>query len=129
MLRVEVYWNLHRKCWSVRHANGNLIENNPHRIYVELEDVAWVVQPGGRQRVLREGKKNVHAFARGFLVEGGHENRSGCGAITEVTYNPYKHSTFIDKQSEQGAPVTNSNLAIMSIKTSGSPQVWALGAK
>tara|TARA_R110002060_G_scaffold41442_11_gene52998 strand:+ start:705 stop:1094 length:390 start_codon:yes stop_codon:yes gene_type:complete len=127
-MKVEVYWNLHAKCWSIRHAHGKLIDNKPHRIYVEVEDVAWVVQQGGRERVLKERKKNVHAFARGTLVEGGHDNRAGCGAVTSIMYNPYMHQTFIDKASEQGTPVRASKLAIMSLTTHGSPQVWALGA-
>ena len=127
-MKVEVYWNLHKNLYSVRHPHGKLIENNPHRMYVELEDVVWVVQQGGRERVLKERKKNVHAFARGTLVEGGHDNRKGCGPITTVKYNPYMHQTFIDADSEQGTPVRSSKLAIMSLKTNGRPAIWALGA-
>lgn len=134
-MKVEVYWNLHRACWSVREAHGNLIKDRPHRLYVELEDVKWVVQKGGRERVLREGKKNVHAFARGTLVKrGGHDNRKGCGEPIGVTYNPFENETFVNRQ--DGQPVRTCKLAIMGYKLPTNedcpqttrPRAYALGA-
>ena len=61
--KVEVYWNLHKKIWSVRHK-GRVVG---HMKTVDLYNVEWVVQPAGRRRVLQEGRKNVHAFARGYI--------------------------------------------------------------
>ncbi len=128
-MKVEVYWNLHKKLYSVRHPHGKLIEDNPHRMYVELEDVVWVVQQGGREGGLKEREKNVHAFARGPLVEGPVPPLGGpLKGITTLKYNPYMHQTFIDADSEQGTPVRTSKLGIMFLKTNGSPAVWALGA-
>lgn len=98
-MRVEVYWNLHKKCYSVRHK-GRVIDHVP---YVVLRDVKWVVQPAGRRRVLRERKKNVHAFARGTWLRGNDEldlsNRElGLTARQPVKYNPYHQTSFVLRQ-------------------------------
>ena len=63
-----------------------------------LENVTFKVSEAGRQRVLREGRKNVHAYIIGDLVD--------CKPLTEgeiVTYNPFKYSSFVLKDTE--APV------------------------
>jgi hypothetical protein len=62
--RVEVYWNLHKKCFSYRLSGGKVT----HARSLLLKDVKFAVQPAGRERVLREKKKNVHAFVRGTLL-------------------------------------------------------------
>lgn len=98
-MRVEVYWNLHKKCWSVRHK-GKVIQ---HRAAVQLKDVTWVVQPAGNRRVRREGKKNVHAFARGTLLNKDNyfdhifHHRLALTKRVPVIYNPYKHTSFVLK--------------------------------
>lgn len=106
-IRVEVYWNLHKKCWSVRRAGGRVLY---HASAVTLDDVTWVVQPAGRARVLREGKKNVHAFARGTLtrvtpigdapslspLEGRIDRpRDRSRLWKAVNYNPFRLGMFI----------------------------------
>jgi hypothetical protein len=99
--RCEVYWNLHKDCWSVRYPNGRVFMHAKH---VVLKDVQWVVQPAGRTRVRAEGKKNVHAFARGVLIDA-HTVRSikddtlflgrAGQAHGRAYYNPYEHDTFM----------------------------------
>ena len=131
-MRVEVYWNLHKKCWSIRHAHGKLIADRPHRSYLEMEDVTWVVQQGGRERVLREGKKNVHAFARGTLIETkgfSHHKRQGRGRAVAVTYNPYKHSTFINV--DEACPLRKSQVGLFTRDhiEAKRPAVWAMGGE
>jgi hypothetical protein len=130
--KVEVYWNLHKKCWSIRHAHGNLIADRPHRTYLEMEDVTWVVQQGGRERVLREGKKNVHAFARGTLIETKgfpHHKRQGRGRAVAVTYNPYKHNTFINV--DEACPLRKSQVGLFTRDhiEAKRPAVWAMGGE
>ena len=130
--KVEVYWNLHKKCWSIRHAHGKLIAYRPHRNYLEMQDVAWVVQQGGRERVLREGKKNVHAFARGVLKDFCDEELRFYvdDEPKHVTYNPFKHNHFTDRKT--GEPVRTSDLAVMGSKTvegKERPAVWAMGGE
>jgi hypothetical protein len=60
-----------------------------------LRDVKFVVQEGGRRRVLKEKSKNVHAFVRGFIEE----DRRIVGK--SITYNPYKYSTFVCRKDEK----------------------------
>jgi len=56
----------------------------------------------GREKVLREKRKNVHAFVKGYLQDA--ENVSCNPSVitkeVEVTYNPYKYETFVDKKDE-----------------------------
>lgn len=81
--------------------------------YVELTDVKFVVQPGGRRRALEEGRKNVHAYVVGQeypLTE-----PSVPGVFRYATYNPQKHETFVDF--ETGEPVLRADHAILHGKT------------
>ena len=104
-MKVDVYFNLHKKVFSVRHK-GRVIE---HSSNVMLKRVTYVVQPAGRARVLREGKKNVHAFARGELIERiPLFNYRG----NVAKYNPYKAATFVDKDDE---PLYNSDIAYFAL--------------
>ena len=136
--KVEVYWNLHKKCWSIRHAHGKLIADRPHRNYLEVQDVTWVVQQGGRERVLREGKKNVHAFARGTLIETKgfpHHKRQGRGSAVAVTYNPYKYDTFMCRSTYPGvnesSPLRKSQVGLFTRDhiEAKRPAVWAMGGE
>lgn len=96
-MRVRVYWNLHKDCysllnWEPRDPNkGRLLRDFPHRYAVELHDVKFVVQPGGRARVLREKRKNVHAYLEGELVS---EDFSISPGYLPVWYNPYRSNKF-----------------------------------
>lgn len=65
MRKVRCYWNLHRKCWSVQDAATRKVIG--HATQVLLRDVTFTVSAAGRERVLREQRKNVHAFACGTL--------------------------------------------------------------
>ena len=86
--RVYVYFNLHKKVWSIRQS-GNRVE---HRKTICLRDVRYLVSQAGRKRVIREKRKNVHAGLSGYLV-----SSVPVPAICfDVTYNPYKYKTFVD---------------------------------
>lgn len=62
---VEVYRNLHRGGYSVRQG-GKVVA---HSDYVTMLDAEFHVSEAGRQRVLKTGRRNVHAWARGQLVK------------------------------------------------------------
>ena len=55
-----------------------------------MEDAKFVVSKSGRQRVLREGKKYVHAFVVGELVDTWNLTES----FEEVRYNPHIFDAF-----------------------------------
>ena len=61
--RVKVYFNLQKDCLSVIDAETGLLYCHAHR--VELHDAKFRVQPAGRERVIREKRKNVHAYVIG----------------------------------------------------------------
>ena len=92
-MRVDVYYNLHKKCLSIRHK-GKVFAHSPT---VELGLVEFIVSQAGRKRVLKEKRKNVHAVVRGTFISYGNE-------VTppgkEVTYDPYKYSTFVYRNGE-----------------------------
>ena len=92
---VEVYYNLHKKCLSVR-KRGLVID---HVSSILLKNARFVVQPAGRKRVLKEKRKNVHAFVRGERVA----VASFDGKSERITYNPYKYKSFVSV--ETGKPV------------------------
>lgn len=91
LLKVKVYWNLHKKCWSIQHK-GKVIG---HTNSVLLSDCKLSVSQKGRERVLREKRKNVHAFAAGNLI--GFSLDCPRGFNTHITYNPYKFGWFYNK--------------------------------
>lgn len=114
--KVEVYFNLHKKCWSIRQAGVPVV----HADFIEIKDPQFVVQQGGNARVRREKKKNVHAFVRGYLTE-----RVGIFPKNQklVTYNPYKHTSFVERGS--GKPICSAQYAVLDI-TDKKPLVEAL---
>ena len=94
--RVQVYYNLHKKCLSIRYK-GKVIE---HAREVTLTDAKFHVSEKGRQRVLKEKRKNVHAYVSGKLKETFWFTQAPKYVWTakqRVTYNPYKHKSFVDK--------------------------------
>lgn len=90
---VDVYWNLHKKVWSVRDRATRLVI--AHLDGLVLRDVTFRVSAAGNARVRREGRKNVHAFARGTIVWPGPEETYRLRDVVQVTYNPFKFTTFI----------------------------------
>lgn len=88
---VKVYKNLHNGLLSVMQA-GLVVA---HVETITLRSVNFVVNASGRQRVLAEQKKNVHAFVTGFVdavnVPTGGET---VYLYRKVSYNPYKCGEF-----------------------------------
>jgi hypothetical protein len=99
-----VYWNITKKVWSVRDkSTGRVVLRLP---CLRLDNCKFVVQPGGRARVLREKQKNIHAFVEGELDCCGTAD-GALGVFADmpdgtkgVTYNPYKHETFVLREGE-----------------------------
>jgi hypothetical protein len=135
MTKVRCYWNLHRHCWSVQDARTRKVIG--HAAKVLLRDVTFTVSAAGRERVLREGRKNVHAYACGELdgadwldsapnVRGGAASwwgwTSGDQAYTRyalsegdrVSYNPYKAGHFYTPRND--APIATAPMALLGIQ-------------
>jgi len=122
--KIEVYRNLHKKCFSVRHK-GKVVGYLHDNEQLALTNVKFAVQPAGRAKVLRENKKNVHAFVRGEYV-GFIGFRSGpydrkreemyFGKFEDldfyaVSYDPYKSDKFVVK--ETGKPIESNSEALI----------------
>ena len=91
MQKVRVYWNLHKKCWSIQDCKSGLVCDHLERI--SLEQAKFVVRKAGLKRVREEGKKNVHAFAVGWVAREQDEDRT-CYWY-DINYNPYKDDYFM----------------------------------
>lgn len=60
----RIYRNLHRGCWSVQHkVPGKGWRLYCHANILTTDHVDFKVYDTGRERVRKEGRKNVHAFA------------------------------------------------------------------
>ena len=128
-MKVRVYRNLNKAgpnygCWSVRSMDpkqhyGKVIL---HATDVILTGTKCVISEKGRQRVIREQSKNVHAFLEGFIQAATvlderypisatklPSNGPLCPSVeaeeVEITYNPYKYDSFVEKATEK--PVGN----------------------
>ena len=88
--KIEVYKNLHNKCWSVRQSGRVVCHTN----YMTLRDCEFIVQASGRRRVLREKKKNVHAFVRGYYCSPRASDYTPPFSWECVVYNPYVYNSF-----------------------------------
>ena len=88
--KVDIYFNLHKKMWSVRQG-GKVIQ---HTHFIQVKDPQYVVNQKGNERVRREKKKNVHAFVRGYVVK-------GLPIFPDkqkfVSYNPYENNSFVER--------------------------------
>ena len=93
-LRVFVYYNLHTHKWSIKALEGkNKGRVIAHVDAVQLRDAKGKVSEAGRQRVIQEQRKNVHAGIEGRIVSFDEMLPLGRG----VTYNPFKFSSFVYK--------------------------------
>ena len=90
---VQVYKNLHTGTWSVRQDGVVKV----HTDYITLKNVKFKVGQKGRERVLREKAKNVHAFVQGYLcsVYDLNNNVPDFG-MHSITYNPYLYDSFVN---------------------------------
>jgi hypothetical protein len=95
---VFVYRNLHRKCWSVK--QDGLVK--AHSQLLAMHSCTFKVSQAGRNRVLKEKRKNVHAGVHGYLENWQMgEWIDSHPTARPVTYNPYKYKNFIDIDTEQ----------------------------
>lgn len=87
--RYYIYRNLHKDCFSVRYK-GKVIAHSKNLL---ASGVTFSVSQTGRERVLREKKKYVHAYV---VCDGWVQVVPGTDIPIdgEVKYNPYKNETF-----------------------------------
>ena len=96
--RVRIRWNLRTGGWSIMAANGTMRNRVvAHADELHLADVEFRVSAAQRQRALRTGQRNAHAFAVGTLLDPGAHRRTDARATsaTRATYRYKRCGTFV----------------------------------
>jgi hypothetical protein len=83
---VKVHWSINHKSYSVAHNNRVV----GYTSAINLVNVTFKVSETSRQRVLRERRKNVHAFVEGTVTL-----ESLPEVETFVEYDPYVFRGFV----------------------------------
>ena len=112
--KYYLYRNLHTGGFSVKHK-GRVCERAD---LIVMHDVEFRVSETGRQGVIKNKRKQVHAYmvadnykapithnaALKSLLESADSN------MTHITYNPYKNESFVN--AETGEPILKADYAI-----------------
>lgn len=118
-MRVRVYKNLHKNCYSVKAHDGPMKGRVvAYKNEIVLEDVVFKVGEKARQRVLREGVKNVHAYVEGTIDPSALESKSSyidglevSDDLREIRYNPYECGSFVT--SDELQPIDAANMCVL----------------
>ncbi len=126
---VYVYFNLHKKLWSVKSRKTRRVLF--HAAVVLLYDCEFKVSQAGRKRVLKDKRKNVHAGVTGELdwlwqqpEQVSFRTPHGFEAPVSVTYDPYKYESFVRKDNLE--PVTREIFCSMDINNNNKVLAWHL---
>lgn len=118
-MKVFIYYNLHKKLWSIKDLSTGLVI--AHSRCVSLRGCQFKVSKRGRERVIAERVKNVHAGVVGTLVAKDLELFQSDTAQT-ATYNPYKYETFVSRRDLQ--PLYQADTVIMVAPANSGPTVY-----
>lgn len=144
-MRVRIYWNLRRGEWSIADAKSRRLIG--HASQVALSHVTFKVYEAGRQRVLRERKKNVHAFVIGELLgaiwspdnmlhrraerftwerhKDWTERLRHCANHhgARVAYNPYEGPSFVVLDGPAPTPISSASAAYLTWENRPGPDL------
>jgi hypothetical protein len=109
---VRVYFNLHKKLWSIKDKKTGLVIG--HCDFIDLSDCTFVVSEKGRQRVLKDKAKNVHAYVDGYIGSV-HFHKSEV-YHSNFTYNPYKYDSFVKFINNEPVKINNADIVYLSIE-------------
>ena len=90
--KVKVYRNLNNGKLSVMDFSSGLVV--AHADSILLYEVEFKINKAAQRNCRIQEVRNVHAFAVGIFVCAEESINSGWN---EFTYNPFKHSTFVDR--------------------------------
>jgi hypothetical protein len=98
LAKYYTYRNLHNDSFSIKHRG--LVIHRPTKVL--LVNVEFKVSEKGRQRVLSEKRKNVHALLTSEIFELLDDTKMDyLDYNIEIYYNPYKTKNFIVKETGQ----------------------------
>lgn len=92
LANIRVYFNFHKKMISVQSKVNGRWKVIKHVDDILLKNVKFKVSEAGRQRVIKNKRKNVHAYIYGEVIKGLPNPMNlifNC-----VNYNPYKLERF-----------------------------------
>ena len=98
---VKVYYNLHKHVFSVKDAKTGLVLAHGNNIVIDSP--LFQVNQKGRNRVLQELRKNVHAYVVGTYVGVTDLLESQKEQYDRVYYNPYSQDKFTVGHSDEDA--------------------------
>ena len=91
--KVRVYKNLHNGLFSIKDVKSGLVVG--HVEIINLENVEFKVSQAGRNKVLKEKRKNVHAYVEGNIINELDYIINRSVDTQAITYNPYKYDSFV----------------------------------
>jgi hypothetical protein len=108
-LMTQCYRNLNQKgVMSVRQQIDKSWLVVGHSENLALRNVIFQVSQASRDRVIRSGRKNVHAYAVGTLID---LNSANLPQLQEIHYCPFSQTTFTWKES--GERIDKADLLIV----------------
>jgi hypothetical protein len=101
MMKVRVYRNLNKPAFFSIVALSGEFKNKviAYSRAVLLENCQYRVSAASRNRVLKERRRNVHAYCDGILCDASNVLQTLDGE--HVTYNPYYAGHFFNRQTKQ----------------------------
>lgn len=96
---VRVFKNWKLGCYNIMQS-GKLLTSARQ---VHLSGVEFLVRESGRRRMIENGRRNIHAYAVGTLIDYVHPEESrdlDKFSGRSVFYNPYKFSSFVDDETQ-----------------------------
>ena len=104
--KYYIYRNLHTGGFSIK-LRGIVVDRQTSLI---AEGVTLKVNENGRQRVINEKRKNVHAYV--VCDKYISANKESIDSLPIITYNPYKSSQFTCGKD----PITNAKKVLFKDK-------------
>ncbi len=100
--RVRVYRNLNKpEYYSIKAMDG---EHKGKVVgyakSVVLKNVKFIVGEKSRLTVVKNQRRNVHAYCEGIIVDALDVVQTLSGYRHVVTYNPFKHATFFVRETK-----------------------------
>jgi len=110
---VRVYRNLNKpEFYSILARTGkNKGKVIGYAKAIRLIHAKTIVSEKSRQRVLKEGRKNVHAFCEGIIVDASNVIQN-IDDKKVITYSPYKMGSFYDRLTEEPISITNGDIIL-----------------
>lgn len=97
---IRVYKNLHKNCYSIQQKINNTWKVIEYSNEIILENCSFKIYENGRQKVIKEKRKNVHAFICGEKLNL-NSKQININNLVTISYNPYYSDSFYIKDSKE----------------------------